>query len=171
MSITLRIKEFIDSRGIKAYKLEKDLDIGATTLTKAFNGDRSIGSDIIQKIVQHFPDLDPVWLLTGNKSAPQPQGEKKYLEIIAEREQERDKLKTDIELLTKRFSLLLTRLLSLEDYTLELGAERRKTSYDAEVEVLGISESDQLDLMQGTGIDADSYKKSKRNPSVPVMKG
>jgi hypothetical protein len=45
--------------------LEKKLGLGNSTLSKAISNNRSIGSNIIETIFEHYPTLSPEWFITG----------------------------------------------------------------------------------------------------------
>ncbi|MBF4466894.1 hypothetical protein [Flavobacterium sp. LC2016-12] len=64
MGATERVKEFIDYKGITKYKLCQSLGFSNKFLDNSSN----MGTDKAGKILHHFPDLNPEWLLTGNGS-------------------------------------------------------------------------------------------------------
>jgi hypothetical protein len=60
-TITGRILEYIQSKGITPGKFERSIDAGNNYL----NNVKSIGSDKLTKIIEVYPDLNVEWLLTG----------------------------------------------------------------------------------------------------------
>ena len=66
MSLIERIYQLSDFKGDSIYKISKEIDVsnGYFAKTKAKNG--SVGSEIIEKIVSYYPDLNVEWLITGN---------------------------------------------------------------------------------------------------------
>ena len=66
MSLIERIYQLSDLKGDSIYKISKEIDVsnGYFAKTKAKNG--SVGSEIIEKIVSYYPDLNVEWLITGN---------------------------------------------------------------------------------------------------------
>ena len=65
MSIIERIYQLIDYKEDSVYKISKEIGVsnGYFSKTRAKNG--SIGSDIIEKIVNYYTDVNVEWLLTG----------------------------------------------------------------------------------------------------------
>jgi hypothetical protein len=68
MRIIDRLFVFIAERDISPYTFEKTCQVANGYLRKQQKGKGSIGSDIIEKIHQHFSDLSLIWLLTGEGS-------------------------------------------------------------------------------------------------------
>ena len=65
MSLIERIYQLSDLKGDSIYKISKEINVsnGYFAKTKAKNG--SVGSEIIEKIVSYYPDLNIEWLITG----------------------------------------------------------------------------------------------------------
>lgn len=61
MSVRERLKQFIDYKGISKYKFYKDLGLSNGFLDK----DGNIGSDKCEKIIYQYPELNILWLITG----------------------------------------------------------------------------------------------------------
>ncbi|MNL24560.1 hypothetical protein D3C87_1459990 [compost metagenome] len=68
MGATERVKEFIDFKGITKYRFCQMLGFSNKFLDNTSN----IGTDKAGKIIHHFPDLNPEWLLTGNGNMLKP---------------------------------------------------------------------------------------------------
>lgn len=65
-TIKERIKEIAINKGIPLGKYFKELDISST----GFSGEKlknAINSDVIQKIIYKYPDVDLNWLITGKE--------------------------------------------------------------------------------------------------------
>lgn len=60
-----RLIEFITSKGVSLNKLSIDLGLSNSYFSKMVRNSGSIGSDIIEKIIRIYPDLNAEWLLTG----------------------------------------------------------------------------------------------------------
>lgn len=61
-----RLVYFIDSKGINFNKLSIEIGVSNSYFSKMVRNNASIGSDILEKILRKFPDLNPSWLLTGS---------------------------------------------------------------------------------------------------------
>lgn len=102
-----RLYQYLEEKNITAYAFERRCGIANGYLKKQFNGKGTLGSDILDKIHNHYPDLNTVWLLTGEGEmligpAKMSEDEDKYLTI-------KDEM---IELLKNQISLMEK---SLED--------------------------------------------------------
>jgi len=60
-----RFYSYIKEKGLKPTPLERDLGLSNGYIGKMLKRKSSIGSDVLEKIVYHFPDLNPNWLLSG----------------------------------------------------------------------------------------------------------
>jgi hypothetical protein len=66
MRVVDRLTIYLAHRKITAYAFERMIDVANGYLKKQLKGKGSVGSDILQRIYLHFPDLDVIWLLTGS---------------------------------------------------------------------------------------------------------
>lgn len=75
MSIIERIYQLIDYKKDSVYKISNKIGVsnGYFSKTKAKNG--SVGSDIIEKIVNYYTDVSVEWLLTGKGDMLKPRVE------------------------------------------------------------------------------------------------
>lgn len=64
-TVAHRLSKFIDYLDIAPTKFEKQIDVGHSTIMKAINQSKSIGSDIINKILITYPELSAEWLMRG----------------------------------------------------------------------------------------------------------
>jgi len=66
MASTLhRIKEFIDYKRISVRKFEMSIGFSNGAFSTQYKKNRTIGIDKIEKILEQYKELNPVWLLTG----------------------------------------------------------------------------------------------------------
>lgn len=60
-----RIKKYIDLKGINNRKFEESVGFSNGAFASQYKNDGSIGVDKVEKILQIYSDLNPIWLLTG----------------------------------------------------------------------------------------------------------
>lgn len=60
-----RLSKFIDYKGISFNKLATIIGVSNSYFSKMVKNKASIGSDILEKIVRVYPDMNSNWLLTG----------------------------------------------------------------------------------------------------------
>jgi len=63
-----RFYQYLDSKGIKPTRFEKDNGLSNGYLGTQLKRNGNLGEDVINKIINNCLDIDPVWLLTGNGS-------------------------------------------------------------------------------------------------------
>jgi plasmid maintenance system antidote protein VapI len=63
-----RLKEFLDYKVLKVSRFEKEIGSGNATIKKIIEEDREISSDIAQKVLTKYPELNRNWLLFGEGS-------------------------------------------------------------------------------------------------------
>ena len=63
--VSLRVGEYIEAKGISYYAFENNLGASRGSISKAVKDGKSIGSNVLEKIIALYPDLNPQWLLTG----------------------------------------------------------------------------------------------------------
>lgn len=61
MGATERIKKYLENKGISKYRFCKELGFSKAFLDNTSN----VGSDKLDKILNHYTDINPEWLLTG----------------------------------------------------------------------------------------------------------
>lgn len=86
-TIQERILQYLEYKKVTPYKFCKDLDFPMGSLNKR----GSIGTDKYLKIIKHYKDLNPEWLLSGEgpmlKDKQEPQAnipDDKYLQLLEE---------------------------------------------------------------------------------------
>lgn len=60
-----RFFQFLEFKKLKHTPIEKEIGLSNGYLGKMLTRKASIGSEVIEKIVYHFPDLNLRWLITG----------------------------------------------------------------------------------------------------------
>lgn len=65
MRLIDRLNHYLESKQITAYAFEKACGVGNGYLGKQAKGKGTVGSDILEKISEQYPDLNLVWLITG----------------------------------------------------------------------------------------------------------
>lgn len=66
--MVLRIKEYIDFKGISVSQFERKAGLSNGILGKAIKANGAIGSDKLEDILRTYPDINPIWLTTGRGS-------------------------------------------------------------------------------------------------------
>ncbi|MBD5337709.1 MAG: helix-turn-helix transcriptional regulator [Bacteroides sp.] len=70
-----RLKEFIDYKGIPVSTFEKSIGMSNASFGKQLKKQGAIGTDKLENILSAYPELSPLWLMTGEGEmlkAPQP---------------------------------------------------------------------------------------------------
>lgn len=60
-----RLSDYLTYKGVSAYLFERTCGLGNGYIGKQLKSKGSVGSDILQLIAQHYPDLDMNWLISG----------------------------------------------------------------------------------------------------------
>lgn len=60
-----RIKQFIDSKGVAVSAFEKSIGMSNASFGKSLKKGGAIGTDKLENILNVYPELSPVWLITG----------------------------------------------------------------------------------------------------------
>lgn len=63
--VSERVGRYIEAKGISYYAFENSLGSSRGSISKAVKDGKSLGSNVLEKIMATYPDLNPVWLLTG----------------------------------------------------------------------------------------------------------
>lgn len=67
-----RIYKIVDTKGDSIYKLSKEIGVSNGYFSKQKQSEGSISSNIIEKIVNYYNDIDANWLITGEGSMLKP---------------------------------------------------------------------------------------------------
>lgn len=60
-----RIQQFIDKKGITINKFSTQVGVSNSYIYKMIRSEASVGSDILEKITNAYPELNAGWLITG----------------------------------------------------------------------------------------------------------
>lgn len=63
--VAQRIGQYAEKKGISIYALENNLNVSRGSIAKAIKDNKSIGSNVLENILRSYPDINPVWLMTG----------------------------------------------------------------------------------------------------------
>lgn len=63
--VSSRVGEYIEAKGISYYAFENSLGASRGSISKAVKDGKSIGSNVLEKIMATYPDINTEWLLTG----------------------------------------------------------------------------------------------------------
>ncbi|OYQ34417.1 peptidase S24 [Flavobacterium cyanobacteriorum] len=63
--VSKRVGQYIEAKGISYYAFENSLGSSRGSISKAVKDGKSIGSNVLEKILSVYSDINPVWLLTG----------------------------------------------------------------------------------------------------------
>ncbi len=66
--IVQRLKEYIEFKGIAVSIAEKKAGLSNGSLSKPFKVNTAIKTDTLEKFLNKYSEINPVWLLTGNGS-------------------------------------------------------------------------------------------------------
>ncbi|MCR5861124.1 S24 family peptidase [Flavobacterium sp. J372] len=64
--VSTRLGEYIEAKGISYYAFENSLGASRGSISKAVKDGKSIGSNMLEKIMNLYQDINPSWLLTGD---------------------------------------------------------------------------------------------------------
>ncbi|MEP3387117.1 MAG: hypothetical protein ABJO02_02960 [Reichenbachiella sp.] len=65
MKIIHRILKFIQNESISSDQLKSSLGLGKDALQLAVSEDGSVSTDVLEEICKQYPQLNPIWLVTG----------------------------------------------------------------------------------------------------------
>ena len=77
MNIIERIYQVFDYKGDSVYKISKEIDVSNGYFSKTRAKQGNVGSDIIEKIVNYYTDVNVEWLITGNGEMLKPNVEER----------------------------------------------------------------------------------------------
>lgn len=72
MNIIERLYQVFDYKGDSVYKISKEIDVSNGYFSKTRAKQGNVGSDIIEKIVNYYTDINVEWLITGNGEMLKP---------------------------------------------------------------------------------------------------
>ncbi|MEP2023760.1 MAG: hypothetical protein ABJH98_08750 [Reichenbachiella sp.] len=65
MKIIHRILKFIQKESISSDQLDQTIGVGQEVLKSEVAKDGSVSTDILEQICARYPELNPIWLITG----------------------------------------------------------------------------------------------------------
>lgn len=65
-TIVMRLKKYLDFKGVSTSTAEKELTISNGSLSKPFNNGTTIKTDTLEKFLKYYLDISADWLLTGS---------------------------------------------------------------------------------------------------------
>jgi hypothetical protein len=86
MRIIDRLTKYLRQKAITAYSFERRCQIANGYLKKQVKGKGSIGSEILARIYHHYPDLNLLWLISGEGEMLLPENEIRALNHQVEEE-------------------------------------------------------------------------------------
>lgn len=66
MKIIDRIIEFIKHKNMSMRAFDISIKVGNGYTSKQAKSNASVGSDVLERIIDTYPDLNPLWLITGD---------------------------------------------------------------------------------------------------------
>ena len=113
-----RLKIFVESKGINQKEFADLIDSTQQYVSALLNGKRKLGTNLIERFENQFPELNIHWLLTGEgqmlKEAGEPEEEKHkaeeenpdYPDLLTVRNEIRSDLKVILDGMTENFRVL-----------------------------------------------------------------
>jgi hypothetical protein len=65
MEIVDRIKLFIESRNISLRSFDESVGMSKGYMSRQIKTRASVGGDVLERIIDTYPELNPIWLLKG----------------------------------------------------------------------------------------------------------
>ncbi|WP_340063629.1 helix-turn-helix transcriptional regulator [Ascidiimonas aurantiaca] len=72
MKIVDRIKLFIEFKNISLRNFDESIGMSKGYMSRQIKSNASIGGDVLEKIIDAYPELNPVWLLKGKGAMLSP---------------------------------------------------------------------------------------------------
>ncbi len=137
MRLIDRLQEYLSYSNITAYSFEHSCDLSNGYLGKQIKGKGAVGSDILEKIKAHYPDLSLIWLVTGRGTmllSPPKHKQEYYAPDLDEEQKVYYTSKDDvIEILNRQIAKLEATIIDkekiialMEDQSRQLGASAYK---------------------------------------------
>ena len=85
MAKSIILNDLIKTLGTNVSKFERDIDTGASTISKAISRNSELKLDIVEKILKAYPNVSRQWLITGKgQMLLEPEKPIKKIPIIGE---------------------------------------------------------------------------------------
>ena len=65
VAIYQRVKCVLEDKSISVNALSKQINVAQATLNPQLSGDRTLAANIVEKILEAFPDVSAEWLMRG----------------------------------------------------------------------------------------------------------
>ena len=65
VAIYQRVKCVLEDKSISVNALSKQINVAQATLNPQLRGDRTLAANIVEKILEAFPDVSAEWLMRG----------------------------------------------------------------------------------------------------------
>ena len=65
VAIYQRVKCVLEDKSISVNALSKQINVAKATLNPQLRGDRTLAANIVEKILEAFPDVSAEWLMRG----------------------------------------------------------------------------------------------------------
>jgi hypothetical protein len=123
MKIIDRIIEFIKYKNMSMRAFDISIKVGNGYTSKQSKSKASVGSDVLERIIDTYPELNPLWLITGtgnmiitikNSEEPLPDYGKSIDEILE------NKIKRIVQEQLKEFSSKLESFPTLDQISKEI---------------------------------------------------
>ena len=123
MKIIDRITDFIKHKNMSMRAFDMSIKVGNGYTSKQSKSGASVGSDVLERIIDTYPELNPLWLITGsgnmiidfkNSDEPLPDYGKSIDEILE------NKIKRIVQEQLKDFSTQLETFPTLDQISKEI---------------------------------------------------
>lgn len=68
MKIVDRIKLFIEYKNTSLRRFDESIGMSKGYMSRQIKSNASVGGDVLEKIIDTYPELNPIWLLQGKGS-------------------------------------------------------------------------------------------------------
>lgn len=103
--ISDRIKQFIDYKNITINKFSDSVGTSNSYFNKLIKNGTTIGSDKIENILQAYPEINPIWLVTGKGEMINAYNQKETSLNITNEDPDKYEIKKE-ELFLKKIEIL-----------------------------------------------------------------
>jgi len=74
MKIVDRIKKFIEHKELSLRRFDESIGMSKGYMSRQIKANASIGSDVLERMLDTYPELNPIWLLKGEGEMLLPNG-------------------------------------------------------------------------------------------------
>ncbi len=124
-----RLMQFIEYAGLSARKFDLSIGAGNGYTLRMLKNNASVGSDVIETITRIYPELDLVWLITGEGEMIKKQEDELTLEFNALPQEKQKTIERIIEhKIKERQEIELKHLLKEVTHEIERSQKKQPTS-------------------------------------------